>query len=80
MNIQAEKLDLIRWLAEVKVSKIIKQLRFLQRSNQEKLSNSPPIREKSDIDKGLKSIKEGRVHSHEKIVKLTMGKYPECHC
>ena len=74
MDIQAEKLSIIEWLAGVTDHKIIQQFRSLQKSNlnQSDLTKS----EKDVIDSGLKSIAEGKVHSHESVIKSTREKYP----
>lgn len=76
MDIQAEKLSLIEWLAGINDSRIIKQFKALQRSNQEQMENSLTSAEKSAIDKGLKSIAEGKVHTHESVMESTQKKYP----
>jgi predicted transcriptional regulator len=75
MNIQAEKLDIIQWLAKVNDSKIIKQFMLLKRSNEEETSVSLSREEKEAIDKGLQAINEGRFKSHEEVTKATRKKY-----
>ena len=76
MNIQSEKLDIIQWLASINDSKIIKQFMLLKRSNEERTSVNLSQAEKSSIDKGLESIKEGCFKSHEEVTETTRKKYP----
>ena len=65
MDIQAEKLNLIKWLAEINDLEVIKQFKTLQKSSLEKGAIILTDAEKSAIDQGLKSIEEDRVQSHE---------------
>jgi predicted transcriptional regulator len=75
MNIQAEKLDIIQWLAKVDDSKIIKQFMLLKRSNEEGTSINLSREEKESIDKGIQAINEGRFKSHEEVTEATKKKY-----
>lgn len=76
MDIQAEKLDIIQWLAGIEDSRIVKQLLALKKLNEEIVIKELTIEEKVAIDKGLTSIKEGRIKSHEDVTKATKKKYP----
>ena len=76
MDIQADKLSLIEWIAGINDSRIIRQFKSLQKSNQEQVNVSLNSAEKSAIDQGLKSIAEEKVHSHESVMKSTKEKYP----
>ncbi|MCF6352031.1 MAG: hypothetical protein L3J06_03375 [Cyclobacteriaceae bacterium] len=75
MDLQAEKAHLIQWLAEVNDLAVIKQFKALQKSNQEQVSSFTSA-EKSAIDQGLKSIEEGKVHTHESVMQSTKEKHP----
>ncbi|MCS6974161.1 MAG: hypothetical protein N2044_02460 [Cyclobacteriaceae bacterium] len=75
MNIQAEKLDIIQWLAKVNDSNIIRQFMLLKKSNEEMASVNLTPAEKTAVDKGLESIKEGRFKSHEEVTEATRKKY-----
>jgi len=77
MNIQAEKLDIIQWLARVNDSRVIKQFMLLKRSNEEMTVVNLSQGEKDAIDKGLQSIKEGRFKSHEEVTEVTRKKYTQ---
>ncbi|WP_421871883.1 hypothetical protein [Marinoscillum sp.] len=76
MDIQAEKLSLIEWLAKVDDDRIIKQFKALQQSNEAGLSLNLTLEEKAAVDQGLKSIEEGNVHDHDSVMKSTKEKYP----
>ena len=77
MDIKEEKLELIQWLAGINDSRIIRQFKSLQQSNQEQVNTSLTPAEKSAIDQGLKSIAEGKVHTHESVMQSTKKKFPE---
>lgn len=74
MDIQAEKLNLIEWLAGINDSQTIRQIKSLQQSSQQAVELSET--EKVAIDRGLKSIAEGKVHSHESVMASTKKKFP----
>lgn len=76
MNIEAEKLDLIQWLAQIDDSKIIKQFILLKKSSEETDTVSLSREEKDAIDKGLQSISEGRHRSHVEVKEESKRKYP----
>lgn len=67
MNIQAEKLELIEWISEINDLSIIKKLQMLhvEYSKTSDWWDEISIEEKESIQRGLKDIEEGRVHSHE---------------
>lgn len=77
MDIQAEKLNIIKWLAGIQESKVIKQFILLKKSNEEFPSKKLSQTEKLAIDKGLQSIKDGRIKSHEEVMKITRKKYTQ---
>lgn len=67
MDIKAEKLGLIEWIAKLNDLKIIKKLKMIQEENINTSDWWDEINqeEKESIKRGLKDIEEGRVHSHE---------------
>jgi hypothetical protein len=77
MNIQAEKLDIIQWLAGVNDIKTIRQFKLLKESNESPPTVSLTQAERDAIDKGLVSVKEGRIKSHEEVEDETRKKYPQ---
>jgi len=76
MDLQAEKIHLIQWLAGVNDLSVIRQFKTLQKSNQERVDTTLTSAEKSAIDQGLKSIDESKVHTHESVMQSTKEKYP----
>ena len=77
MDIQTEKLRLIEWIAGINDTQIIRQFKSLQISNQEQVNSSLTPVEKSAINQGLKSIAEGKVHTHESVMQSTKEKHPK---
>ena len=71
MDIQIEKLNLIRWLTEVEEPSVISQFIALKNRQQpdwwDEISND----EKSEIEEGLAQADRGDVLSHEEV----MAKY-----
>jgi predicted transcriptional regulator len=76
MDLQTEKLDIIKWIAGVNERKIIKQFALLKEMNQKMASVKLDPFEKQAIDAGLDSIKAGRFKSHQEVTEATKKKYP----
>jgi len=76
MDIKAEKLNLISWLAGIEDGKIIRQFKILQKLNEELSELNLSKAEKAAIDEALDSVKKGKVQSHEQVMKTTAKKYP----
>jgi predicted transcriptional regulator len=75
MNIQAEKLDIIQWLAGINDSRIIRQFMLLKKSSENTSTESLSQLEKDAIDKGLSSIEKGNVKLHQEVIDSTRKKY-----
>ncbi len=76
MDLQTEKLDIIKWFAGVSESKIIKQFALLKEMNQKMASVKLDPFEKQAIDAGLDSMEKGGFKSHEEVKDATKKKYP----
>lgn len=76
MDIQAEKLDIIQWLAGINDSQVIMQFKALKKSAEEISQGSLSQEEKAAIDKGLHSINTGHFKLHEDVMEATRKKYP----
>ncbi len=76
MDIQAEKLSLIEWIPRINDKSIISKLRSIQEDHIESGDWWSELNqeEKESIERGLKDIEEGRVHSNETVQKI-YGKY-----
>ena len=72
MNVQAEKLGLIEWIARLNDTVIIKKLMQLHEAYEKKADwwNEISDSERESIEKGLKDIDKGKVHSHDTVRKL----------
>jgi len=69
MNIQSEKLQLIEWISRLEDSDIVNILsQVKQNLSGETIKLSQE--EQEGINRGLKDIEEGRVHSHESVKKI----------
>ncbi|MBL7876038.1 MAG: hypothetical protein JNL53_10255 [Cyclobacteriaceae bacterium] len=71
LNIEKEKLEIIKWVTNLKDDAAIERLRML-RVNPKKLDwwNEVTEEEKAAIEKGLADIKAGRVKPHKEAKKL----------
>lgn len=76
MDIQAEKLDLIQWLAGINDSNIIRQVSALRKSTEKLSTDKLSQVEKDAIDKGLQSLEDGRHKSNEEVKEITRKNYP----
>lgn len=65
MNIQIEKLDLIEWIAKLNDSSIIKELSEFKSKHSQNIDIELHKEELESIERGLKDLKDGKVHSHE---------------
>ena len=71
MNIYLEKLGLIQWISELNDSSIIEKLKKFQTENSLSADWWDEIskEQKESIERGLKDIEDGRVHSHQTVRK-----------
>lgn len=71
LNLEKEKLEIIKWVTNLKDDTAIERLRML-RENPRKVDWWKEItdEEKTAIDKGLADIKAGRVKPHREARKL----------
>ena len=76
MDIQAEKLDIIQWLAGINDSQVIRQLKALKKSAEEIPPATLSRAEIAAIDRGLQSIEGGLFKLHEDVMEVTRKKYP----
>lgn len=71
LNIEKQKLEIIKWVTTLKDETSIERLKML-RNNRSKTDwwNEISEEEKNAIDKGLADIKAGRVKPHKAVKKL----------
>jgi hypothetical protein len=72
MNIQAEKLGLIEWIARLNDLIVIEKIKRIhdEYSKSADWWDEISTGEKESIERGLKDISEGKVHSHETAKKI----------
>jgi predicted transcriptional regulator len=71
MDIQAEKLTLIKWLTDVEEPSVIKQFIALKNEQESDWWDEIDDDEKAEIEEGLAEADKGDVLSHEEV----MAKY-----
>ena len=71
MDIQAEKLTLIKWLTDVEEPSVIKQFIALKNKQESDWWDEIDDDEKAEIEEGLAEADRGDVLSHEEV----MAKY-----
>jgi hypothetical protein len=72
MNIQSEKLSLIEWISRLNDNSIIERLREIKEdySKSDDWWDSLKKEELESINRGLKDLDEGRIHSNETARKI----------
>lgn len=71
MDVQSEKLRLIKWLAGLKDEKMIRDLISLKKSSESDWWDSISSEEKNEIKEGIDEAERGELISHEEA----MSKY-----
>ena len=76
MNIQSEKLGLIEWLSTLNDISIIEKLKSIKEdySKSKDWWDTLYKEELESIERGLKDLEEGKIHSHE-IARKVYEKY-----
>ena len=69
MDIQAEKLSLIKWLTDVNEPSVIEQFVALKNNQQIDWWNEIDTDERIEIEEGLKQADAGEFLSHEDVMK-----------
>ena len=69
MDIQLEKLELMKLLLETENPSIIKAIKKVFHKEQKDWWDDLPNSAKEGINEGLEDIKNGRVHSYEEVKK-----------
>ena len=69
MGHDAIKLELIQWLSKLEDDETLNYLKIVKDSRESDHDwwNDLPDDQKASIERGLKDIDEGRVHSHEEV-------------
>lgn len=70
MNIQAEKLKLIEWIAKIQDSQTIEKLLRIRNENSYDWWDELSDYEKKEIELGLEDIHQGKTVDHSEVKKL----------
>ena len=72
MNIQLEKLGLIEWITKLNDTSIIQKLIGIKQDHSKSQDWWDELNKEEieSINRALKNIEEGKVHSHESVKKL----------
>jgi len=71
MDIQAEKLQLIQWLAGLNDKRVLKEFIILKKTKAVDWWDEISVEERSEIEEGLAQADKGEVTSHQEV----MAKY-----
>ncbi len=69
MDIQAEKLSLIKWLTDVTEPSVIEQFIALKNHQQSDWWNEVDKEERDEIEEGLRQADAGKILLHEDVMK-----------
>jgi predicted transcriptional regulator len=71
MNIQAEKLELIKMLVSIQDASILKKIKtLLEKEQPDDFFNHLNEQQVASIERGLEQVKKGKVVSHKQVKKL----------
>lgn len=70
INIEKDKLEIIKWVTTLKDETSIERLKMLKNSSKTDWWDQISDEEKNAIDKGLADVKANRVKSHKEVKKL----------
>ena len=68
MDIQAEKLQLIEWLARLNNTKVLKRFISLKKAQEKDWWDQISVEEKAEINEGLAQADRGEVTSHKEVM------------
>ena len=76
MNIHTEKLDLIQWISDLNDTSVLNKLREIKNNYTQSKDWGTSLKEEEleSINRGLKDLEEGRIHSHD-TARDIYGKY-----
>jgi predicted transcriptional regulator len=69
MNIQLEKLELIKMLAETNDSDIISSIKKIFATEKKDFWDGLSIAQKEEINKGIDDFENGRFYSYDEVIK-----------
>ena len=75
MDVQAEKLSLIEWIAKLNDPAVLEQFLAMRKAKEHRVVTTSG-EEKKAIQEGIQAIEKGEVFSHEDIQEETRKRYP----
>jgi len=83
MKLQTQKLEIISMILQTenpvvvsKMSKLIRKYNSLQTIDNQ-TTFTPTADEQKAIDEGLEDIRQGKIHTHDDVMKMMQKKYPQ---
>jgi hypothetical protein len=68
MDIQAEKLDLIEWIAQINDASVIKEIKAIKKEKEGDWWDALSADQKEDIDAGIIDLNHGRKKTFAKVL------------
>lgn len=68
MDLQAKKLDLIKWIADLNEPSILAKFFDLRKENEQDWWNEISDEEKAEIEEGLAQEQKGELHPHHEVM------------
>lgn len=75
MDVQSLKIDLIRWLTELKDVKILEQLKNIKESQNNDWWDEISEEERRAIEEGIDQADHGKLIPHDEVMKRIRGKF-----
>ena len=75
MDIQAEKLEIMKLLLEVDNPEILNEVKAIFKNKGYDFYNDLPLSVKESIEAGIKNIDEGKVYNHDWVMQDIKTKY-----
>lgn len=75
MDIQAEKLEIMKLLLEVNSPEILSEVKAVFKNKRYDFYDDLPLSVKDSIEAGLKDIEEGKIYNHNYVMQDIQSKY-----
>ena len=75
MNIEAEKIELLKLILETEDEAIIQKLKVVFKKQETDFWEELPTSVKESINRGLSDVAAGRVHKHEDVMQKIKTRY-----
>jgi hypothetical protein len=75
MDLQSEKIELVKLLLETESREVINEIKAVFKKQGNDFYDELPQHIKDDIDAGIKDIEEGKVYDHKWVMQEARTKY-----